>query len=459
LITSILAFIVVLGITITIHEFGHFAMAKLLKIRVLVFSIGFGPRLLGFTRGETEYRLSPFPLGGYVKMAGETYDSEREGAPDEFLSHPRWHRFLVAISGPLMNILLAVTILAFFNFTQGVYVARHQNEPAIVGPVEADSIAMQSGLKTGDRILSVQGNTVDTWRDLELALLTAPKDTLKIEVSRDNRTLQMNLTPPDVELVNSESLGFRFKRPKTVVYSVEPDSPAGEAGLKKGDIILSVTGNGKTGSDFSQILNIISESKGIPLDFQVLRVKEGTDLDIWETPDSALPGETLSLVITPIEKEGRALIGFKPDYPTDLFRFGLAGAVGQSIRQNYESASLTFRVIGRMLTGSASARTLSGPIGIAKISGEYARTRDIVVFLEFIGFISLQLGIFNLLPIPILDGGVIALLIVEGVMRRDLSINLKEKIVQVGFVFLILLMGFAVFNDLSKVIDFGRIFG
>ena len=117
MITTILAFIVVLGITITIHEFGHFAMAKLLKIRVLIFSIGFGPKLLGFTRGGTEYRLSPIPLGGYVKMAGETYDSDREGAPDEFLSHPRWHRFLVAVSGPFMNVLLAVAILAFFNYT------------------------------------------------------------------------------------------------------------------------------------------------------------------------------------------------------------------------------------------------------------------------------------------------------------------------------------------------------
>lgn len=392
-------------------------------------------------------------------MAGETYDSDREGAPEEFLSHPKWHRFLVAVSGPLMNVLLAVAILAFFNYTQGVIVARHNSEPAIVGPVELNSIAKNAGLESGDRILSVHGNPVHTWSDLEIALLTAPKGTLKMEVSRDNKIFSLNLPVPDIDRVDTNSLGFRFPRPKTVVYSVESDLPAHKAGLQAGDVILSVAGNGKTGNDFSQILNIISESRGIPLDFQVLRAEKGTEYDVWETPNSELPGEILNLVITPIEREGRSLIGFSPDYRRDPHKFGFAGAVTQSIRQNYERVSLTFRVIGRMLKGSASARNLSGPIGIAQISGDAARTRDIRFFLEFIGFISLQLGIFNLLPIPILDGGMIALLVIEGVIRRDLSLNLKEKIVQVGFVFLILLMGFAVFNDLSKVIDFTKIFG
>lgn len=459
MLTTILAFIVVLGITITIHEFGHFAMAKFLKIRVLVFSIGFGPKLLGLKRGGTDYRLGPIPLGGYVKMAGENYESDREGAPDEFLSHPRWHRFLVAISGPLMNILLAAAILAFFNYTQGIWVAPHETEPAIVGPVEANSIARRAGLQTGDRILSVYGNPVDTWKDLEIALVTAPKDTLRMEVSRGEQILQLTVPPSDVDVVTSESLGFRFQRPKTVVYAVENDLPAQKAGLQAGDIIISVTGNGKTGSDFSQILNIISESKGVPLVFQVFRVEEGTGRDIWETPTSELPGKMLNLAITPIEREGRSLIGFSPDYQRDRQKFGLAEALVESVRQNYERAALTFRVIGRMLKGSASPRTLSGPIGIAQISGDAARTGDIAFFLEFIAYISLQLGIFNLLPIPILDGGMITLLAIEGLIRRDLSINLKEKIVQVGFVFLILLMGFAVFNDLSKVIDFTRIFG
>ena len=167
----------------------------------------------------------------------------------------------------------------------------------------------------------------------------------------------------------------------------------------------------------------------------------------------------ISVKNTPTEKEGRVIIGFDPDYPRDLQKYGLTGAVKQSFQQNYEMAVLTFQVIGKILSGSASVRILSGPIEIAQISGTAARTGSARIFFEFLGMVSLQLGIFNLLPIPILDGGVIALLLIEGLMRRDLSLNIKEKIVQVGFVFLILLMGFVIFNDLSKVINFERIFG
>ncbi len=438
-------------------------MAKLLKIRVLVFSIGFGPKLLGFTRGGTDYRLSPFPLGGYVKMAGETYDSDREGAPDEFLSHPRWHRFLVAISGPLMNIFLAVVIFTYF-FTQGVYEPRYLREPAVVGPVVENSIAGRTGLQTGDRILSVYGNSVNTWQEMEIALLTAPKDSLDIRVLRGDRVLALHFDTKEVDeksidAVEPAILGFKAPIPKTIVHKVSSGSPADAAGLQAGDQILSVNGNGKTGNTYSQILNIISESEGIPLDFEIFRPQDGAEFDAWQTPMNQIPGEIIKLAITPVEKDGQVIIGFQYDVPLIRHQYGVGASMLESIRFNYEQAALTFRIIGRMLKGSASVRTLSGPIGIAQISGDYARARDLGVFVKFIGFISLQLGIFNLLPIPILDGGMIALLIIEGVIRRDLSLNLKEKIVQVGFVFLILLMGFAVFNDLSKVIDFERIFG
>src|SRR5512136_217175 len=189
MILTILAFIVVLGVTITVHEFGHFAMAKLLKIRVLVFSLGFGPKLLSYTAGGTEYRLSPLPIGGYVKMAGETYDEERQGAPDEFLSHPKWHRFLVAVAGPFMNILLAVFIITF-SFIRGVDVPRYPKEAAIVGPVVMNSIAHKAGLQTGDQFVSVHGNLIRTWEDLEIALGAAPRDALDAEVLRNGRTFQ-----------------------------------------------------------------------------------------------------------------------------------------------------------------------------------------------------------------------------------------------------------------------------
>jgi regulator of sigma E protease len=457
LITTILAFVVVLGITITIHEFGHFAMAKLLKIRVLVFSLGFGPKLAGFTRGGTEYRLSPFPIGGYVKMAGETYDDERKGAPDEFLSHPKWHRFLVAVSGPFMNILLAVFILTF-SYLDGLHVARYLKEPAIVGPVSANSIAQKAGLQTGDRIVSVHRNQVKTWEDLEIAMGTAPRDALDLEVFRDNQIFRIHLNAPPGDQVEPAALGFKFTLPKAIVYAVDEDSPAQKAGLKGGDEILSVSGNNRNGTGYDQILNIISESKGIPLNFKIRRPETEPPRDqFWEASEKQ-KSTILNISITPIEENGRVIVGFIPDYPSDLQKFGIIGAVRQSIRRNYELSALTFTIIGRIIKGSASVRTLSGPIEIARISGSAARTRSARIFFGFLGLISLQLGVFNLLPIPILDGGVIALLLIEGLIRREISLNLKEKIVQVGFVFLILLMGFVVFNDLSKIIDLNRFF-
>jgi regulator of sigma E protease len=455
---TILAFVVVLGITITIHEFGHFAMAKLLKIKVLVFSLGFGPKLVGFTRGGTEYRLSPFPIGGYVKMAGETFDEERKGEPDEFLSHPKWHRFLVAVSGPIMNILLAIVILTS-SYLQGVYVARYPKETAIVGPVAAGSAAKRAGLETGDRIVSVHGNAVKTWGELEIALGTAPKNALDVEVLRDNRALQLHFDPPaDADPIEPATLGFKVSLSKTIVDTLDVNKPAQKAGLKEGDEILFVSGQGKTGKNYDQILNIISESKGIPLNFTVRRPDVVPAREkLWESTENP-NARILHFTVTPIEEKGRVVVGFFPHYPMDLQKFGIWGAFKQSVQRNYEMSTLTFQIIGRIFKGSASARTISGPIEIARISGSAARTRDARVFFGFLGLISLQLGVFNLLPIPILDGGVIALLLFEGLIRRDLSLTIKERIVQVGFVMLILLMGFVVFNDLSKIIDFNRLF-
>lgn len=457
---TILAFVVLLGITITVHEFGHFAMAKLLKIRVLVFSIGFGPKLVGFTRGGTDYRLSPFPIGGYVKMAGETFDEECKGAPDEFLSHPKWHRFLVAVAGPFMNILLAVIILSF-SYLEGVWVPRYHKQPAVVGPVVVNSIAFKAGLRTGDRILSVHGSAIRTWEDLEIALATAPRQALDVVVEHGGQGRPLHFEPPSAETVDPAALGFRFSLPRTIVAAVDSSSPAEAAGLRVGDEILSVEGNGMAGRGYDEILNIISASNGVPLRFEIRRPSgipkpRGTAAPGGE--ESPLPGQILKLTIAPVEDQGRAVIGFRPDVPRDLEKFGIGGAVLQSVRRNFEVAALTFRIIGRIFTGSASVRTISGPIEIARISGSAAATGSARVFIGFLGIVSLQLGVFNLLPIPILDGGVIALLVVETLLGRDLSLGIKERIVQVGFVFLILLMGFVVFNDLSKIVDFDKLF-
>jgi regulator of sigma E protease len=455
-IMTILAFVVVLGITITIHEFGHFAMAKLLKIRVLVFSLGFGPKLVGFTHGGTEYRLSPIPIGGYVKMAGETHDEGRKGEPDEFLSHPKWHRFLIAISGPFMNILLAVFILTF-SYMQGIPVMKYTKDPAIVGPVIANSIAKEAGLQSGDRMVSVNGAAVKTWEDMELALLTAPKDSLNVTVERNGQILYIHFNSPK-EAADPTALGFKPFLQKMIVLSLEKNKPAQRAGMEEGDEIISVHTDGKIARDYDQIVNLISKSNGVPLDFEIFRP--------FNKPKAAkteASGSTLHLSITPVEEtKGRAIAGFGYGFPSELEKFGFLGALRQSVGRTYEMMALNFQFIGRIFKGTASVKTLSGPIGIAQMSGSAARTAartgDAQLFWVFLGLVSLSLGFFNLLPIPILDGGVMALLLIEGLMGRDLSLNLKEKIVQVSFVFLILLFGFVIFNDLSKTLDFNRLF-
>ena len=460
MIVTILAFIVVLGITITVHEFGHFAMAKLLKIRVITFSLGFGPRIAGFTRGGTEYKISPVPLGGYVKMAGEAFDDDREGAPDEFLSHPKWHRLLVTVAGPFMNILLAVVIVSV-AYMGGVQVPRYLKGPAVIGPVVPDSSAARAGLQPGDRVLAVDGNTVDTWQALEIALGTAPRDALNLTVDRNGRQLDLHLSPPRTESIDPDSLGFKFTLPRTIVAMVDPDSPAQKAGLRSGDEILSVEGGGRSGRGYDEVLGIISASKGVPLQFEIRRPKAVPQPSAtWESLVAELPASisTQRLTVTPAEDNGRVVIGFYPEVPSDHERYGLSGSMVQSVRHNYEIAVLTLKVIGRIFTGSASVKTISGPIEIAHVAGSAARTGSARLFFGFVGLLSLNLGIFNLLPIPILDGGVITLLLIESLIGRDISLAIKEKIIQVGFVFLILLMGFVVVNDLTKTSIFGSLF-
>ncbi len=453
MIVTILAFIVVLGIVITVHEFGHFVMAKLLKIRVITFSLGFGPKLVGFTRGGTEYRISPLPLGGYVKMAGEAFDEEREGAPDEFLSHPRWHRLLVAFAGPVMNILLAVVIVTT-SYMEGMTIPRYIIGPAVIGPVMPNSIAQRAGLKSGDHVIAVDGNRVDTWQAMEIALGTAPRDSLNVTVARNGSTLDLHFDPPEDENVDMESLGFKYSIPATIVRELDPESPARKAGLKPGDEIISVRGAGSSGASYDEILNVIADSAGIPLEFEIRRPESppapGT---AWETQIQQLQrsSTSLKLMITPVEDDGRGIIGFFPEVPVNHERYGLIGSTVQAVRYNYDVSVMTLKVVGRIFTGSASVKTISGPIGIASVAGNAARTRSARLFFGFVGLLSLNLGIFNLLPIPILDGGVITLLFIECLIGRDLSLGIKEKIVQVGFVFLILLMGLVFINDIVKL--------
>jgi regulator of sigma E protease len=427
---AILAFIFVLGVMIFVHEFGHYLVAKLLKIRVDVFSLGFGPRLFGFKRGETDYRISALPLGGYVKMAGETYEDELSGSPDEFLSRPKRQRFLVAVAGPLMNIALAL-VLTWFHFWTGFEVDPVMRQPATIAVIKPNSPAQKAGLEVGDTIVALAGKATPNWGQLRLEYTQRPSETVDLTIRRGDELLQKKVALGATR-DEAGTLGAEPARP-FVVAAVQSGTPAARAGVQVNDKIVRVrTAGGQTTSDADEIAALIAASKGQPVQFWIERGQQ-----------------VLEKTIRPVLIDDVMRIGIGRSVYME--RFGFFESMKESVKQNYELTLLTFNVLGRIITARASLRQMSGPIEIAKYSGAAAKAGAFVL-LRLMALISLQLGIFNLLPIPILDGGVIALLGVEGLMRRDLSVTVKERIFQIGFIFLIILMGIIIINDITKQI-------
>lgn len=433
IVQSILAFLFVLGVMIFIHEMGHYLAAKLLGIRVEVFSLGFGRRLFGFKRGGTDYRISLLPLGGYVKMAGENYDADLTGDPGEFQSHPKGHRFMVAVAGPAMNIALAVILLAT-TYMLGVPVAKYLQQPAQIGSVEAGSPADQAGLQTTDIIVAIDGRSVPTWQEAQLRISLSPNQRLLLSIERQGKVFEQEITTSIMEGFEAGTIGAD-PFIDYIISDIVPGSPAAAAGLQPGDEIVTVTMGNKTTRGFNESAQLINSSQG-----QLLRLEVVRDNQVFEQTIAAL------------EMEDRWRIGTAVEV-MQLEQYGLLQASKKSLERNYRLTTLTFEVVGRIFTGRTSLRAMSGPIEIARFSG-MAMAMGLVQLVSFMALISLQLGIFNLMPIPILDGGLIALLAIEGLIRRDLSMRVKERIFQVGFIFLVMLMGVVIFNDLAKNLPF-----
>ena len=432
--STIAAVAVVLGFMILIHEFGHYAAAKFFKVRVEVFSIGFGKRLVGFRKGETDYRISAIPLGGYVKMAGENPMDERTGDPGEFLSHPRWQRFIVALAGPAMNILLAIALLT------GVYMVRYErpvfaDKLAVVGWVLPDSPAARAGIQEGDRIIRLDGIENPTWEQLEPRIALSPNQPLQITLLRVGETLEKTVTPEATGVEQYGSLGCVPDQPN-VITDLEPGMPAERAGLKVGDVIVAL--DGKPVKAIAQMISMLQQSKDKPVAITVQRGSEQLT-------------RTMQPVPTPVEglRGPRYRVGFLSE-PTITDRLSFAAAFSKSLDDNRRSSFLILELLRKMAQRKVSLRTVEGPIGISTAVGRAAREQGWTPLLGITAAISLNLGVFNLLPIPILDGGVIMLLLIESVMQREISLAIKERIYQAAFVFLVLFAVMVIFNDIVK---------
>jgi regulator of sigma E protease len=424
---TILSFIFVLGVLVFVHELGHFLMARAHGVRVLRFSLGFDPKIFKFVRGGTEYSIGIVPLGGFVKLAGETVEDERTGAPDEFLSKSKWVRTQVYLAGPIMNLLLAFIVLAFV-LMRGADVPLFESSPAVVGTVEAGSAAATAGIQTGDRIVSVGGRETPTWDDVEEEVALKANRSISLGIIRAGAPLTLPVTPAAYGKYEIGDLGVRpLLRPQVV--EVTPNMPAERAGLQRGDVILAL-GN-ERGLDQPAVIDRIKKSPGAPLVFTVERNGESRQITI--TPDSS----------------GRVGIQVLP-YEVKSVQPSFLQAFAMSAQQNWDMTRQIGRTLSGLITRELPMKQLMGPVAIAELAGSAARISLTALF-QTMAMLSLNLGLINLLPVPVLDGGHIAILAVEGVTRRNLSVRVKERILLAGAAVIILLMVTVIYNDVMRL--------
>jgi len=418
----------VLGLMIMIHEWGHFIVARFFGVRVDVFSIGFGPRLFGWKRGATDYRVSALPFGGYVRMAGQdlsevdSNDVAPTGAPDELMSKPRWQRALISFAGPAVNLIFPILLLAALFVPVGLPYSSFYDLPAQVVALPAEKAGQVSPLQVGDKLLSINGVQNPTWEQAQKAIKqAAPGDKLKLEVENagTKRSVELTLT---TGMTLERILGYPPLPP--VLDEVAPGTPAERAGLKEGDVIRAV--DGQRIEYWGQFRERVSGSNGKAVKLDVERKGQLIHADVTPQQGIAESGET-------------------------TYRVSFSDGVRDAFVMTGERIQETIGVVGKLFSGRVSVRQLQGAVGISRAAGEAVRKGPLAV-ISLMVLISVNLGILNLLPIPILDGGNILLLTLEGIRRRDFSLAFKERFVQVGFVFLLVLFAYVMYNDVVRML-------
>ncbi len=436
LLRELVAGAVVLGVLVLIHEWGHFIAAKMCGVRVDVFSIGFGSRIWGWKRGDTDYRVSWLPLGGYVRMAGDNPAEERTGAPYEFLSRPRWQRFIIAVAGPIMNIVTTFAIFWAIYALVGMPTDASLRQSSQVAAVSPTSTA--NGVQPGDRILEVNGIKTPKWENVEDALDSVrPGATMSVDVLRDGqqKTLQVKM-PTDP---NAAASVVGYPAQTVVIDEIEPGYPADKAGLQPGDKIVAM--NGQPVVAWGQLVDAVRDSDGMPVRFVVQRGSQ--QIPMAMTPVKGMDPSSGQMVWQ---------VGIVPKVEQTYEHQGPITSISDAGNATGRTAAEIVDVLTGLFSGKVSVRDLAGPVGIVRMSGQAAK-RGPTTLLELTAVISLNLGLLNLLPIPILDGGHVLLLLIESGMRRDLSIAFKERFVQVGLVFLLGVFAFVMYSDILKAIQ------